>query len=102
MSQYHLSQGPVTDKPEQNQNIVVKNRKMIEITGVSHIESFDHEEFLLETVMGFLAVKGAALKMQNLNVAQGVVTIEGKIFEISYLNEPGKESGKGFFGKLFK
>lgn len=102
MSQYYPSQASNKDKPIQNQDIVVKNRKTIEITGVKHVESFDHEEFLLETVMGYLAVKGAALKMQNLNVEQGLVSIEGKILEISYLDEPGGEPSKGFFGKLFR
>lgn len=102
MSQFYTSQTPNKDRPEQNHNITVKNRKMIEITGVKHVESFDHEEFLLETVMGFLAVKGSALKMQNLNLEQGLVAIEGKIFEISYLDDPDGAPSKGFFGKLFK
>ncbi|TGA96532.1 sporulation protein YabP [Sporolactobacillus shoreae] len=102
MSQYYPPQALNKDKPVQNHDIVVKNRKTIEITGVKHVESFDHEEFLLETVMGFLAVKGSALKMQNLNVEQGMVAIEGKILEISYLDEPGGDSSKGFFGKLFR
>nr|WP_139822761.1 sporulation protein YabP [Tuberibacillus sp. Marseille-P3662] len=80
----------------------MKGRKNIEITGVKHVESFDHEEFLLETVMGYLAVKGSQLKMQNLNVEQGVVVIEGKVSDISYLDEQYGEQGKGFFSKLFK
>ncbi|RYL88190.1 sporulation protein YabP [Sporolactobacillus sp. THM7-4] len=101
MSQYY-SQVPHKDKPEQNHDIVIKNRKTIEITGVKHVESFDHEEFLLETVMGYLAVKGAQLKMQNLNVEQGMVAIEGKIFEISYLDDQDGEASKGFFSKLFR
>ncbi|MFT8363596.1 MAG: sporulation protein YabP [Sporolactobacillus sp.] len=102
MSQHFPTQMSGQDKPTQNHDIIVRNRKTIEITGVKHVESFDHEEFLMETVMGYLAVKGAALKMQNLNVDQGMVAIEGKIFEISYLDEPGGESSKGFFGKLFR
>ncbi|MDD9150700.1 MULTISPECIES: sporulation protein YabP [unclassified Sporolactobacillus] len=101
MSQYYTSV-PNKDKPAQNHDIVIKNRRTIEITGVKHVESFDHEEFLLETVMGYLAIKGAQLKMQNLNVEQGSVAIEGKIFEISYLDDQDGEPSKGFFSKLFK
>ncbi|MGV3488451.1 MAG: sporulation protein YabP [Tuberibacillus sp.] len=83
-------------------DIVMKSRKKIEITGVKHVESFDHEEFLLETVMGFLAIKGSQLKMQNLNVEQGVVVIEGRIYDISYLDDHDGTQSKGFLSKLFK
>lgn len=102
MSQFYTSQGTQKDKPVQDHELVMKNRKKIEITGVRHVESFDHEEFLLETVQGYLAVRGAQLKMQNLNVAQGSVAIEGKIAEISYLDDQDGEASKGFFSKLFR
>lgn len=93
-----------TDKPKESprHDIVVKSRKKIEITGVKHVESFDHEEFLLETVMGFLAIRGVNLVMQNLNVDEGIVNIDGKVFDISYLDEQPGEQAKGFFSKLFK
>ncbi|MCI1859085.1 MAG: sporulation protein YabP [Sporolactobacillus sp.] len=93
---------PEREKPAQRHDIVVKNRRTIEITGVKHVESFDHEEFLLETVMGYLAIRGSALKMQNLNVDQGLVAIEGRVIEISYLDDSSGDSHKGFFGKLFR
>lgn len=83
-------------------DIIMKSRKKIEITGVKHVESFDHEEFLLETVMGFLAIKGSQLKMQNLNVEQGIVVIEGRIYDLSYLDDHDGAQSKGFFSKLFK
>ncbi|RYL89831.1 sporulation protein YabP [Sporolactobacillus sp. Y61] len=102
MVQFYGNQLPNKDKPVQNHDLILKSRKTIEITGVKHVESFDHEEFLLETVMGFLAVKGSSLKMQNLNVEQGVVVIEGRIFEISYLDDQNGAASKGFFGKLFR
>ncbi|MBM7646454.1 sporulation protein YabP [Scopulibacillus daqui] len=102
MDHYYSQPMNNKDKPSPNHDIIMKSRKKIEITGVKHVESFDHEEFLLETVMGFLAIKGSHLKMQNLNVEQGIVVIEGKIFEMSYLDDHDGENSKGFFSKLFK
>lgn len=99
---YYPSNSFNKERQEPNHNIVMKSRKKIEITGVKHVESFDHEEFLLETVMGFLTVKGNHLKMQNLNVEQGIVAIEGRIYDISYLDEQYGDQAKGFFSKLFK
>ncbi|TCP22536.1 sporulation protein YabP [Scopulibacillus darangshiensis] len=102
MDQYYTSNNVNRDKQVPNHDIIMKSRKKIEITGVKHVESFDHEEFLLETVMGFLAIKGSHLKMQNLNVEQGIVIIEGKISDISYLDDQYGDQAKGFFSKLFK
>ncbi|MBY6038517.1 sporulation protein YabP [Fictibacillus nanhaiensis] len=77
-------------------------RKNLEITGVKQVESFDNEEFLLETSMGFLAIRGMNLKMKNLDVESGVVNIEGKVFDLVYLDQQSTDKKQGFFGKLFK
>ena len=74
----------------------------MDITGVKQVESFDNEEFLLETVMGFLAIKGENLQMKNLDVDKGIVSIKGKIFDLVYIDEHNGEKAKGFFSKLFR
>ncbi|WP_229672754.1 sporulation protein YabP [Pullulanibacillus camelliae] len=101
-NQYYPSNNLNNKRQEPNHDIVMRGRKKIEITGVKHVESFDHEEFLLETVMGYLAIKGVNLKMQNLSVDQGLVAIEGRIFDISYLDDQDGEQAKGFLSKLFR
>ncbi|MBM0067767.1 sporulation protein YabP [Alkalicoccobacillus gibsonii] len=83
-------------------DITLKGRKQLDITGVKQVESFDNEEFLMETTMGFLSVKGQNLHMKNLNVEQGLVSIEGKIHDMIYLDQSGQDKSKGFLGKLFK
>ncbi|MBA2879571.1 sporulation protein YabP [Anoxybacillus kamchatkensis] len=88
--------------PIQEHDIMMRGRRTLEITGVKQVESFDNEEFLLETVMGFLSIKGQSLQMKNLDVDKGIVSIKGKIFEIVYLDEHHTEKAKGFFSKLFK
>lgn len=87
-------------RPEHN--IILKGRKQLEITGVKHVESFDHEEFLLETVMGYLAIRGQHLKMKNLSVERGIVFINGNIIDLIYLDDHEGDKAKGFFSKLFK
>ncbi len=82
-------------------SVKVNNRKNLEITGVKEVDSFDNEEFLLETVMGYLIVRGQNLHLKNLDVNEGLVTIKGKIYELSYVDEQ-QEKAKGFFSKLFK
>ncbi len=83
-------------------DMVMKGRRLLDITGVKQIESFDSEEFLLDTVMGFLNIRGQNLQMKNLDVERGLVSIKGKIYEIIYLDEHHGDKAKGFFSKLFK
>ncbi|PFK36820.1 sporulation protein YabP [Bacillus cereus] len=83
-------------------DIIMRGRRVIDITGVKQVESFDSEEFLLETVMGFLTIRGQNLQMKNLDVEKGIVSIKGKINEMLYIDENQGEKAKGFFSKLFK
>lgn len=80
----------------------INNRKELEISGVREVDSFDNEEFLLETVMGYLVIRGQNLQLKNLDVGDGLVSIKGKIYELSYVDEQHQEKAKGFFSKLFK
>lgn len=90
------------DKKGKEHNITVRGRKQVDITGVKQVESFDNEEFLLETEQGFLAIRGHNLHIKNLDVDQGIVSIEGKVYDLVYLDQQQNEKAKGLFGKLFK
>lgn len=101
MNQYY-EENHTNKHTVQEQDIVMRSRRLLDITGVKQVESFDNEEFLLETVLGFLSVRGQNLQMKNLDVEKGVVSIKGKIMEIIYLDDQHAEKAKGFFSKLFK
>lgn len=101
MNYYQQNQPQNKTLPEEH-DLIMKGRKLLDITGVKEVESFDNEEFLLDTVMGALAIKGENLQMQNLDVDKGIVSIKGRILDIVYLDEQHTEKAKGFFSKLFK
>ena len=102
MNQYYEGNHSSNKSTVQDHDIIMRGRRLLDITGVKQVESFDNEEFLLETVMGFLAIRGQNLQMKNLDVEKGVVSIKGKVFDISYLEEHQTEKAKGFFSKLFR
>lgn len=83
-----------------NHNITISERKNIIITGVKKIDSFDNEEFLLETTMGNIVIKGVELEIIKLDTYQGSVSIKGTIISLSYVDNTKKEDG--VFSKLFK
>ncbi|MBO5530579.1 MAG: sporulation protein YabP [Bacilli bacterium] len=78
----------------------VSERKNIIITGVVKIENFDKEEFLLETIQGFMHIKGENLEIVKLDTYQGNISIKGKINQVDYIDETKKESS--FISRLFK
>ena len=84
-----------------NHSFSVSERKNIIISGVVRIESFDNEEFLLETVQGYMNIKGGNLELVKLDTYQGNVTIKGKIDSIIYIDENIKKESS-MFTKLFK
>ena len=69
-----------------NHGISLLERKNLVITGVKKIENFDKEQFLLETVMGFIIVKGEDLELVKLDTLQGKVSIKGQVnaFHLSF------------------
>lgn len=86
-----------------NHNITISERKNIVITGVKKIDSFDNEEFLLETSMGYIIIKGDNLEIIKLDTYQGNVSIKGKINSLVYMDGKNKkEKEEGVFSKLFK
>jgi sporulation protein YabP len=83
-------------------NINITSRKNINITGVKKIENFDENEFLLETNMGYLLIKGAGLEIIKLDTYQGDVAIKGKIDSLSYTESTNKKQKESVISKLFK
>ena len=85
-----------------NHGISINERQNIYITGVLKIDSFDEEEFLLETNMGYLALKGEGLEIVRLDTKDGIVSIKGLVISLSYLEKIKKSKEHNLFEKLFK
>ena len=85
-----------------NHSINILERKKIVVTGVKKIESFDDTEFLMETVMGYLALKGEGLELLKLDTMQGNVSIKGLLKSFTYLDDNMKKDKDSIISKLFK
>lgn len=86
-----------------NHGISIAERKNIIVTGVKKIESFDNEEFMMDTTLGFLVIKGSGLEIIKLDTYQGNVSIKGKIDSLMYLDSNNKkDNDNSLLNKLFK
>ena len=87
-----------------NHGLTITERKNLIISGVKKIESFDNEEFLMETTLGFLVIKGSELEIIKLDTYQGNVSIKGRIDSLMYLDNVNGKKNKddSLLNKLFK
>lgn len=66
------------------QKLMILDRKMMELTGVEDVISFDENGAALRTGLGVLAVDGEELHVIKLDLAGGVILFEGKINGLFY------------------
>ncbi len=86
-----------------NHTINLVERKNMLVTGVKKIDNFDSEEFLMDTVMGYLVVKGKDLELLKLDTMQQTVSIKGQINSMAYIeNVKNKEKDTSIISRLFK
>lgn len=89
---------------QSNNLIVIRDRKSLEIDGVTRLDSFDSKEFLLETNRGYLHVTGSELSLGSMNMDKGYLVIKGNIDSAKFVNKnkTGTNNKESFFSKLFK
>ena len=85
-----------------NQSIYLDNRNSLKLSGVTKIDSLNPSEFLIETTLGGLQIKGNELEMKSFDIDNGNLNIVGSIDSIIYFNKSTKKNNKGFIQKLFK
>ena len=83
-----------------SQNINMEDRKKMQVTGVENVESFNDNTIILKTINGGMIIKGEGLNINNLNVEDGNVKIQGKINGVNYTSKD--VYSKGILEKLFK
>ena len=92
-----------TDKLELlNHSISITERQNIQIRGITKIDSFDNEEFLLETSAGPLGIKGKDLEIIKLDTYEGTIMIKGIVDAFSYFDTGKSKKENSIITKLFK
>ena len=75
-------------------------REKMFISGVNDVERFDDVCVILKTECGTLTIDGKNLKMSVLDTEKCIVTLEGFVESLYYVDS-NKTEKKNFFGKIF-
>jgi len=87
----------------ETQEITLKNRTDLEITGVKKLYSLDSNLFIIETSLGKMKIAGVDLEMLQLDIEKGVLIINGNVSLLEYSdNIKTKKNDTSFIAKLFK
>ncbi len=81
-------------------NVIMEDRRLLTVSGVNDVDSFDEQTVIVFTEMGELTVRGSDLHINRLSVEVGELLIEGKIVSLAYSDEAPRNGG--FFSKVFR
>lgn len=76
-----------------NHLLSLENRNQLRATGVLDVDSFDERNVVILTNMGVLTVEGEDLHINQLNVGDGDIAVEGQINRLQYTDLKGKSGG---------
>lgn len=69
-------------------SLALKDRRVLTLTGVTEVVSFDDTMVTLQTQMGRMQVHGENLQVKNLSLEGGQMALEGTISALIYQQQP--------------
>ena len=81
-------------------NLILKERKSLNISGVLDVDSFDDNAVVAYTDLGELTIKGRNLHINKINLDSGDLELDGEVYSLEYAEDRPAE--RGFFSKLFR
>ena len=79
--------------------LILQDRHLAELTGVSDVDSFDDSTVIAYTSLGELNIRGSNLHIKRLDLECGVLSVEGTIRMLEYTDN---RKNSGFLGRLFR
>jgi len=86
----------------EHQNITLRDRRKLLITGVHNVESFNEECIVVDTELGIIIVRGLEMHINKLDVESATLDVEGEIGAVEYLDQSAPKRKGGFLSGLFR
>ena len=74
-------------------NLQLSNRKILSLSGISDVISFDESLVTLLCAECVMSVEGEGMRVLRMDVERGDLAIEGKINAISYIDKRVRKNG---------
>ncbi len=84
-----------------NHSIIMENRRTMNISGITDVDSFDEKTIVLFTQLGELTIKGRELHIDSMSVETGDMVITGDIWSAVYGDRDRKKPVSAI-GRLFR
>lgn len=85
----------------QPQNLILENRRMLTVSGITDADSFDDKEIRLYTQLGELVIHGNGLHIESMSVESGDMVVSGEIQALVY-GDADRRHPLTAIGKLFR
>lgn len=79
--------------------LALEGRERAKLAGVTAVICFNEEEVVLETSAGEVALMGANLHIEQLNLEDGRLDVTGEISAIEYSDIAPKRERRGLFAR---
>lgn len=84
--------------PAHAQHLILEGRHTLSVSGVDEVMTFDESSVVMNTPLGQLHVQGEELRVENLAVESGELTVKGKISALTF-TEPVSPWWERLFGR---
>ena len=87
------------DRLQLPHKLTLNERKVLTMTGVTDVVSFDEGEVVAETVLGLLLTTGEELHVERLSLDLGELVLTGRIVSLEYVGD--RQQKGSLWSKLF-
>lgn len=82
-------------------NLILENRRLLSVSGVHDVDSFDEHTVTVFTELGMLTIKGTDLHIDKFNNETEELSVSGLVNSLVY-SEEEKRTASGFLQNLFR
>ena len=79
-------------------SVTVTDRSSVCLSGIEEVLCYDEKNIVMRTLMGQLTLDGEGLNIVQLSLNEGIVSVDGRIDALYYMEERGK---KGILSRIF-
>jgi len=72
--------------------ITLTDRQSVQLNGVEELICYDENNIVMQTSLGQLTLDGEGLNIVKLNLEEGIVSVEGRINALYYMEQREKKT----------